>query len=109
MSNFDIDFLQSIGAIAETALQVKATYEKYRGNISLRSVYRHLGNHSFVKNGDKKQLTQFDLMVNDISIGKRPHNETKNKMMAAPHLRSMGASTKRAHPKTEQAKAQADN
>lgn len=82
MSNFDIDFLQSIGAIAETAMQVKATYEKYRGNISLRSVYRHLGKHSFVKNGDKKKLTQFDLMVNDISIGKRPHNETKNKMLA---------------------------
>ena len=81
MNKLDHEFIKELGEICESARQVQATYKFYRGEVSIRSIYRIIGYHKFKKNGSGKKLSQFQLMVNDISIGKRPNNRDKNRIM----------------------------
>ena len=81
MRKLDYEFIKALGKICESVYQVQATYNYYKGEVSTRSIYRIIDEHDFKRFGNKRKLSQFTMMVNNISIGKRPTNRDKNKIM----------------------------
>lgn len=78
----DHEFIRKIGAVADTAKQVYNTYVRYKGNVSMSSIYRHLGEHNFTRNGKKGKLSQYEIMMADASIGKRPANRDVRRIVS---------------------------